>query len=66
MLIVRDEPRFMQALRKRDSVSALCLQFTVLTATRLDNVHEALWDEINFGGEDVGNPRFQYESYSQW
>lgn len=48
MLAVRDIPRFMQALRQHNSVSALCLQFAILTATRSGNAREALWEEIDW------------------
>lgn len=38
---------FMQALRQHDNISALALEFLVLTATRTSEVIAAAWDEIN-------------------
>jgi len=38
---------FIQALRKRDSVSALALEFTILTASRLGAVIGATWRELD-------------------
>jgi integrase len=40
-------PQFMAELRNRDSLSALALEFTILTATRTSEVIEATWDEID-------------------
>jgi integrase len=40
-------PAFMENLRKRDTVSALALEFVVLTATRTGEVLGATWDEID-------------------
>jgi integrase len=39
-------PAFMAALRKRDSISARALEFTILTATRTGEAIGARWDEI--------------------
>jgi len=38
---------FMQDLRQRGSVSAMALEFTILTATRTNEVIGARWDEID-------------------
>ena len=41
-------PSFMADLRQRDSVSARCLEFTILTAVRTSEAIGATWDEIDF------------------
>ena len=41
-------PSFMADLRQRDSVSARCLEFTILTATRTSESTGAEWHEIDF------------------
>lgn len=43
----REIPAFMAELRDRDAVSARCLEFLVLTATRSGEVRGARWDEID-------------------
>jgi integrase len=43
-------PAFMAELSKNVSVSALALQFLILTATRTSEVLLAKWSEIDFGG----------------
>jgi integrase len=45
----REIPAFMAELRSRDSLSALALEFTVLTAMRTGEVIGATWDEIDLG-----------------
>ena len=42
-----DLPAFMAELRKRDSISARALEFTILTATRTGEAIGARWDEID-------------------
>jgi len=44
----RQMPEFMQALRKHTSVSAKCLEFTVLTCARTGEALGARWTEIDF------------------
>lgn len=44
----REIPAFMAALRERDAVSARCLEFLTLTATRSGEARGARWDEIDF------------------
>ncbi len=39
---------FVQALHARPSVSALALEFLILTAARTSEVRLAVWDEVNF------------------
>jgi integrase len=41
-------PAFMAQLRQDDSITALCLQFCILTATRSGEARGARWDEIDF------------------
>lgn len=41
-----DVPGIMAALREKDSMSALVLRFSILTAARSGNVRNAEWDEI--------------------
>ena len=41
-------PAFMGDLRQRESVSARCLEFTILTATRTSESTGAEWHEIDF------------------
>jgi integrase len=47
----REIPEFMTELRNRDGLSALALEFTVLTAARTSEVIGATWDEIDFGAK---------------
>jgi integrase len=42
-----EAPSFMAELRKRDSISARALEFTILTAVRTGETIGALWDEID-------------------
>jgi integrase len=42
-----EAPAFMAELRKRDSVSARALEFTILTAVRTGETIGALWEEID-------------------
>src|SRR5262249_15400110 len=42
-----DAPTFIAKLRDRDSVSARCLEFTILTCARTGEAIGALWDEID-------------------
>lgn len=48
MLPVKEIPEFFADLRTRPSISARCLEFAILTATRSGNAREAKWVEINF------------------
>jgi integrase len=43
-------PAFMAKLRQQTSVTARCLEFTVLTAARLGEAMGATWDEIDLDG----------------
>ena len=45
----RDAPAFMARLRESASMSALALEFAILTGVRLGEAVEATWDEVNFG-----------------
>jgi integrase len=40
-------PGFMQQLQRRDSVSAVAVEFTILTAARTSEVLGACWDEVD-------------------
>jgi integrase len=42
-----DVPGFMVELRERDGISARCLEFTILTATRSGEARGARWQEID-------------------
>jgi integrase len=42
-----DVPRIMATLREKDFLSAYCLRFTVLTATRSGETRGALWSEMD-------------------
>jgi integrase len=42
-----DLPSFMKALRGRDSMSARCLEFTILTAVRTSEAIGARWSELD-------------------
>jgi integrase len=44
----RDVPAFMGKLREHNSIAALALQFSILTATRNSEARCAQWSEINF------------------
>jgi integrase len=46
-----DMPSFMAVLRRRDSVSARALEFTVLTAARTGETLGARWDEIDIAAK---------------
>ena len=48
MLPVKEIPEFFADLRTHPSISARCLEFAILTATRSGNAREAKWVEINF------------------
>lgn len=41
-------PGFMSCLRKNDSISAMALEFLILTAVRSGSVRQATWDEMDF------------------
>src|SRR5262249_3908786 len=43
-----DIATFLAALRTRTSISAICLEFTILTAARTTEAREARWSEIDF------------------
>ena len=45
----KDAPAFMTNLRTRKSISALALEFTILTAARTGEVIGAKWAEVDFG-----------------
>ncbi len=40
-------PSIMRALRQRDSISALCLRFSILTASRSGEARGATWSEVD-------------------
>ena len=42
-----DVPKIMSALRKKESLSAYCLRFIILTVARSGEARGALWNEIN-------------------
>ena len=42
-----DMPNFVSALRKRDDIAALALEFTILTAARSGEVRGAKWGELD-------------------
>lgn len=44
-------PAIMAELRERDSTSALCLRFTILTWTRSSEARAAAWEEVSPDGE---------------
>ncbi|MFI2810363.1 tyrosine-type recombinase/integrase [Microbulbifer sp. JSM ZJ756] len=44
---VKDMPRFMARLRDLNSVAAMAMEFTILTAARTGEVIGATWDEID-------------------
>ncbi|SEO55623.1 tyrosine-type recombinase/integrase [Aquisalimonas asiatica] len=46
----QEVPEFMQALRKREGMASLALQFAILTAARSGEVRGAQWDEIDTQG----------------
>ncbi len=48
----REIGSFMQALQEKDGVAALALQFTILTATRTNEVIGARFDEVNFAAKE--------------
>ena len=43
----QDIPAFMRELRARDTISARCLEFTILTAVRSGEARDARWEEID-------------------
>lgn len=48
MLPVASIPEFMADLHQRPSISAKCLEFAILTASRSANAREAMWAEIDW------------------
>lgn len=44
----KDAPAFMVELRKREALSARCLEFTILTAARSGEALGAVWGEFDF------------------
>lgn len=48
----QDLPAFMAELRERNSISARCLEFTVLCAARTGETIGATWDEIDLDGKE--------------
>lgn len=44
-------PKLMAALKRKDSTSAFCLRFTILTAARSGEARGACWSEIDEAGE---------------
>lgn len=46
-LSYKDIPRFIKELQSREAVSALALEFAILTAARTTEVLQAVWDEID-------------------
>lgn len=48
MLPIEDMPRFMKLLREQKAVSARCLEFMILTASRSGNARLAEWNEIHW------------------
>ena len=51
-----DVPRIMAALRDKDFLSAYCLRFTILTATRSGEARGALWREIDLASRTWNIP----------
>lgn len=47
-LRIQDMPVFMQRLRTQEIITALALEFLILTATRTNETLEATWSEIDF------------------
>ncbi len=45
-----DVPAFLEALRQRDAIAALALEFCILTAARTGEVLGARWEEIDMTG----------------
>lgn len=43
----KDIPKFIKELRTRDAISALALEFTILTAARTTEVLQAVWEEFD-------------------
>lgn len=48
MFPVSEIPEFMKDLHFRPSISAKCLEFAILTASRSKNAREATWDQFDF------------------
>lgn len=48
MIPVKQIPEFVADLHSRPSISAKCLEFAILTASRSANAREALWGEFDF------------------
>lgn len=51
MLAVSEVPLFMNKLQTHESISARCLEFAILTASRSGNARNALWEEINWANK---------------
>ncbi len=54
-------PGFMKALRQRDGIGAMALQFTILTAARSGETRGATWGEIDLAGAtwSIPGPRMK-------
>lgn len=52
-----DVATFMTALRQREAMAALCLEFTILTATRTSEALRATWGEIDLDARQWVIPR---------
>ncbi len=48
MLPIKEVPEFMNELHKKQSYSAKCLEFAILTAVRSANARKAEWSEFDF------------------
>ena len=50
-------PAFMSELRKRDGIEARCLEFMILSASRISEVTGATWSEFDLTGKTRPSPR---------
>lgn len=61
----QDMPAFMADLRRRDSISARALEFTILTAARTGETIGATWDEIDLDGKVWNVPASRMKAHKE-
>ena len=58
-------PAFMSELRKRDGIEARCLEFMILSASRISEVTGATWSEFDLTGKTWTIPKERMKSHRE-